>query len=195
MPTDPRRPRPSSPEPWQRLPTTATWADLVAAPPVLAQLRQIAAEASVRFHGFTPTGWTGSVAALFTGPRGTGRTLAAQVLANALQLDLYRIDLRDVMSKYLGETEKNLRRVFDAAQLAHAVLFFDEADALFGKRTEVKDSHDRYANISIAYLLERMERFRGLVILASNRKQDLDDAFLRRLRFVVEFPPPAPSPR
>ena len=118
--------------------------------------------------------------------------MAAEVLANALQLDLYRIDLSAVVSKYIGETEKNLRRVFDAAEDGGAMLFFDEADALFGKRSEVKDSHDRYANIEINYLLQRMEAYRGLAILATNMKSALDTAFMRRLRFIVNFPFPGP---
>ena len=122
--------------------------------------------------------------------RGTGKTLAAEVLANELRLDLYRIDLSAVVSKYIGETEKNLRRVFDAAEEGGAVLLFDEADALFGKRSEVKDSHDRYANIEVSYLLQRMEEYRGLAILTTNLKSALDKAFLRRLRFVVQFPVP-----
>jgi SpoVK/Ycf46/Vps4 family AAA+-type ATPase len=116
--------------------------------------------------------------------------MAAEILANHLALDLYRIDLASVVSKYIGETEKNLKRVFDAAEQSGAILFFDEADALFGRRTEVKDSHDRYANIEINYLLQRMEDYRGLAILATNRKTDLDRAFLRRLRFLVDFPFP-----
>ena len=116
--------------------------------------------------------------------------MAAEALADELELPLYRIDLSQVVNKYIGETEKNLRRLFDAADAADVILFFDEADALFGKRTEVKDAHDRYANLEISYLLERMERFKGLAILATNRKKDLDEAFLRRLRFVVEFPLP-----
>ncbi|HEU4535189.1 MAG TPA: ATP-binding protein, partial [Polyangiaceae bacterium] len=99
-------------------------------------------------------------------------------------MDLYRVDLAAVVNKYIGETEKNLKRLFDAADLSDLVLFFDEADSLFGKRTEVKDAHDRYANLEISYLLERMERFKGLAILATNRRKDLDEAFLRRLRFV-----------
>ncbi len=110
-------------------------------------------------------------------------------------LPLYRIDLSQVVNKYIGETEKNLRRLFDAADAADVILFFDEADALFGKRTEVKDAHDRYANLEVSYLLERMERFKGLAILATNRKKDLDEAFLRRLRFVVEFPLPGVDER
>jgi SpoVK/Ycf46/Vps4 family AAA+-type ATPase len=121
--------------------------------------------------------------------------MAAEVLANALQLHLYRIDLSAVVSKYIGETEKNLRQVFDAAENGGAILFFDEADALFGKRSEVKDSHDRYANIEINYLLQRMEAYRGLAILATNMKSALDSAFIRRLRFVVNFPFPAQSQR
>lgn len=116
--------------------------------------------------------------------------MAAEVIARELALDVYRIDLATVVSKYIGETEKNLRRVFDAAEEGGAILFFDEADALFGKRSEVKDSHDRYANIEINYLLQRMEQYRGLAVLATNRKGDLDPAFLRRVRFVVNFPFP-----
>jgi SpoVK/Ycf46/Vps4 family AAA+-type ATPase len=121
--------------------------------------------------------------------------MAAEVLANELRLDLYRIDLAGVVSKYIGETEKNLRRVFDAAEDGGAVLLFDEADALFGKRSEVKDSHDRYANIEVSYLLQRMEAYRGLAILTTNQKGALDPAFLRRLRFVVQFPFPDAAQR
>ena len=130
------------------------------------------------------------MSALFAGVSGTGKTMAAEVLSNELRLDLYRVDLSSVVSKYIGETEKNLRRVFDAAEAGGAILLFDEADALFGKRTEVKDSHDRYANIEVSYLLQRMEAYRGLAILTTNRKESLDTAFLRRLRFVVQFPFP-----
>src|SRR6202043_608597 len=130
------------------------------------------------------------ISALFAGDSGTGKTMAAEVIANQLRLNLYRIDLSCVVSKYIGETEKNLRRVFDAAEDGGAILFFDEADALFGKRSEVKDSHDRYANIEINYLLQRMESYTGLSVLATNRKGDLDPAFLRRIRFVVNFPFP-----
>jgi hypothetical protein len=137
----------------------------------------------------------GGLAALFSGPPGTGKTMAAEAIALSLALPLYRIDLSQVVNKYIGETEKNLRRLFDAADSADLILFFDEADALFGKRTEVKDAHDRYANLEISYLLERMERFKGLAILATNRKKDLDEAFLRRLRFVVEFPLPGAAER
>jgi len=134
------------------------------------------------------------ISTLFSGPSGTGKTMAAEVLANEVRLDLYRIDLSQVVSKYIGETEKNLARVFEAAEGGGAILLFDEADALFGKRSEVKDSHDRYANIEVSYLLQRMESYRGLAVLTTNRKSALDPAFLRRLRFVVEFPfPDAPQ--
>jgi hypothetical protein len=132
---------------------------------------------------------------LFAGESGTGKTFAAEVLAASLQLDLYRIDLSAVVDKYIGETEKNLRRLFDAAEDGGCILLFDEADALFGKRSEVKDSHDRYANIQVNYLLQRVESFRGLAILTTNRKSALDTAFLRRLRFVVNFPFPAQEQR
>ena len=135
------------------------------------------------------------VAALFAGPSGAGKTLAAEVLANELNLDLFRIDLSAVVSKWVGETEKNLRRVFDAAEEGSAVLLFDEADALFGKRSEVKDSHDRYANIEVSYLLQKLEAYRGLAILTTNLRSHIDEAFLRRLRFVIEFPFPTSAER
>ena len=130
------------------------------------------------------------VTALFAGGSGTGKTLAAEVMAKELGLDLFIIDLSQVVSKYIGETEKNLRKVFDAAERGGALLLFDEADALFGKRSEVKDSHDRYANLEVSYLLMRMEAYRGLAILTTNMKQALDTAFMRRIRFVVDFPFP-----
>jgi SpoVK/Ycf46/Vps4 family AAA+-type ATPase len=135
------------------------------------------------------------ITALFEGPSGTGKTMAAEVLAHALDLDLYRIDLSGVVSKYIGETEKNLAQLFAAAEGSGAILFFDEADALFGKRSEVRDSHDRYANIEVSYLLQRMESYRGLAILTSNLKSALDGAFLRRLRFIVHFPFPDAASR
>lgn len=135
------------------------------------------------------------ISALFAGVSGTGKTMAAEVLAGELQLDLYRIDLSQVVNKYIGETEKNLRRVFDAAEESGAILLFDEADALFGKRSEVKDSHDRYANIEISYLLQRMEEYRGLAILTTNMKNALDTAFMRRIRFTVHFPFPEAAQR
>ena len=140
--------------------------------------------------GGIPGGMNRGVRALFEGPSGTGKTLAARVLAAELGRDLYRVDLSQVVSKYIGETEKNLRRVFDAAEEGGAILLFDEADALFGKRTEVRDSHDRYANIEVSYLLQRMESYRGLAILTTNMKSVLDTAFLRRIRFIVHFPFP-----
>ncbi len=126
--------------------------------------------------------------ALFTGAKGTGKTLSAEVIANELGSNIYRVDLSNVVSKYIGETEKNLDRVFDAAERSGAVLYFDEADALFGKRSEVKDAHDRYANIEVSYLLKRLKDHNGVAILATNRKQNIDPAFLRRLRFVINFP-------
>ncbi len=124
---------------------------------------------------------------LFAGESGTGKTMAAEVIANELGLLPYRIDLSAVVSKYIGETEKNLRRIFDAAEEAGAILYFDQADALFGKRSEVKDSHDRYANIEIGYLLQRIESYRGVSILATNSKDSIDTAFRRHIRYVVEF--------
>jgi SpoVK/Ycf46/Vps4 family AAA+-type ATPase len=130
------------------------------------------------------------ITALFAGESGTGKTMAAEALANNLDLDLFKIDLSTVVSKYIGETEKNLRRVFDAAESGGAILFFDEADALFGKRSEVKDSHDRYANIEVGYLLQKMEEYRGLAILATNMKNALDPAFIRRIAFIVKYPFP-----
>src|SRR5208283_3171171 len=183
----------------QRLESTATFDDLVLPEAQRELLGDILAHVRHRsrvYHEWRmagPSQRSLGISALFAGPSGTGKTLAAEVLANALALDLYRIDLSQVVSKYTGETEKNLRRVFDAAEEGAAVLLFDEADALFGKRSEVKDSHDRYANIEVSYLLQRMEAYRGLAILTTNRRDALDTAFLRRIRFVVEFPfPEAP---
>jgi hypothetical protein len=135
------------------------------------------------------------ISVLFAGPPGTGKTMGAEILALRLGLPIYRIDLSQVVSKYIGETEKNLKRLFDLADISDTILFFDEADALFGRRSEVKDAHDRYANLEISYLLERMERFKGLAILATNRKKDLDEAFLRRLRYIVDFPMPEAAER
>jgi SpoVK/Ycf46/Vps4 family AAA+-type ATPase len=135
------------------------------------------------------------VAALFCGPSGTGKTMAALAIAHALQTETYVVDLSRVVSKYIGESEKNLDAVFGDAERAGAVLLFDEADALFGKRSEIKDAHDRYANIEVAYLLQRMEAFSGLAILTTNFKRNVDDAFLRRLRFVVDFARPGPLAR
>ena len=130
------------------------------------------------------------MSALFTGPPGTGKTMAAEVMAHELGLDLYKIDLSSVVSKYIGETEKNLSRIFHEAETSNAILFFDEADALFGKRTQVSDAHDRYANIETSYLLQKMEEYEGVVILATNLRENMDEAFTRRIRFIVEFPFP-----
>lgn len=140
------------------------------------------------FQNFSSRGL--GITVLFSGSSGTGKTMAAEVIANQLGLDLFRIDLSAVVSKYIGETEKNLHKLFDAAEDGGIILFFDEADALFGKRTEVKDSHDRYANIEINYLLQRMESYRGLAILATNMREALDQAFVRRVKFIVNFPFP-----
>jgi len=152
--------------------------------------------ARVHHEWGTARAWNeGGISVLFCGPPGTGKTMAAEALATELELPMFRVDLSQVVNKYIGETEKNLRRIFDAAEAADCLLFFDEADALFGKRTEVKDAHDRYANIEVSYLLERMERFKGLAVLATNRRKDLDEAFARRLRFIVDFPLPGPAER
>jgi SpoVK/Ycf46/Vps4 family AAA+-type ATPase len=184
-----------------RIEPRATWRDLVLPEEPLALLREISAQVKQRSKVYDEWGFRRKmsrgfgISALFAGESGTGKTMAAEVIANELRLNLYRIDLSAVVSKYIGETEKNLRRVFDAAEDGGVILFFDEADALFGKRSEVKDSHDRYANIEINYLLQRMEAYRGLAILATNMKSALDQAFLRRLRFIVNFPFPGPAER
>jgi SpoVK/Ycf46/Vps4 family AAA+-type ATPase len=150
----------------------------------------------LRHWGFGDRMTRGSgVTALFAGQSGTGKSLAAEVVAHELGMSLYRVDLSGVVSKYIGETERNLRRVFDAADEGGALLLFDEADALFGKRSEVRDSHDRYANIEVNYLLQRMEDYRGVAVLTTNQRHALDQAFLRRLRFVVSFPFPSPAER
>jgi len=180
----------------QRIEPSATWDDLVLPDAERRMLHEIGAQVRQRAKvydgwGFASRGGRSlGLSALFSGSSGTGKTMAAEVLAHELHLDLYRIDLSQVVSKYIGETEKNLRRVFDAAEKGGAILLFDEADALFGRRSEVKDSHDRYANIEISYLLQRMESYRGLAILTTNMKSALDSAFLRRIRFVVQFPFP-----
>jgi DNA replication protein DnaC len=185
----------------QRLEAKATWADIVLPPKARHLLQSMVHQVRERHQVYESWGFHRrmnrgmGISALFAGDSGTGKTMAAEVIANALQLDLYRIDLSAVVSKYIGETEKNLRRLFDAAEDGGAVLFFDEADALFGKRSEVRDAHDRYANIEVSYLLQRMEAYRGVAILATNRKGDLDPAFLRRLRFIVNFPFPSQHQR
>jgi len=179
-----------------RVEPRASWPDLVLPADQAAILRDIVAHVRGRakvyhewgFERVSPRGL--GVSALFTGGSGTGKTLAAEVVAGELGLDLYCIDLSAVVSKYIGETEKNLRSIFEAADKGGAVLLFDEADALYGKRTEVRDSHDRYANIEVSFLLQRMETYRGLAVLTTNLRSALDPAFLRRLRFVVQFPFP-----
>jgi hypothetical protein len=174
----------------------AGWDDLVLPPAQITLLRHIAAQVRQRRRVYDDWGFARGtdrglgVSVLFSGESGTGKTLAAEVLAADLALDLYRIDLASVVSKYIGETEKNLRRVFEAAEDSGVILLFDEADALFGKRSDVKDSHDRYANIEVAYLLQRMEAYHGLAILTTNLKAALDQSFQRRLRFIVQFPFP-----
>ncbi len=177
------------------------WDDLVLPEDRVAQLRDICAQ--VRHHYRVYVGWGfgaklsrgKGISALFSGPSGTGKTMAAEVLAHDLQLDLYKVDLSGVVSKYIGETEKNLAKIFAEAETGNAILFFDEADALFGKRTEVSDAHDRYANIETSYLLQRIEHYEGVVILATNLRQNMDEAFTRRIRFIVEFPFPEADSR
>jgi SpoVK/Ycf46/Vps4 family AAA+-type ATPase len=195
------RARPRMEDLAQRIEPAGRWEDLVLPERERQTLRDLVLH--VRHRALVNEHWgfaaksrrDNGVSALFAGPSGTGKTMAAEVLARELRLDLYRIDLSAAVSKYIGETEKNLRRVFDAAELGGAILLFDEADALFGRRTEVKDSHDRYANIEVGYLLQRMEAYRGLAILTTNLKGAIDPAFLRRIRFVVQFPRPDEAAR
>ncbi len=173
-----------------------SWADLVLPKEKTSLLKEICAQIRQQHRVFSEWGFERKVSygrglsVLFSGPPGTGKTMAAQVMAAELQLDLYKIDLSSVVSKYIGETEKNLSRIFAEAQCSNAILFFDEADALFGKRTEVKDAHDRYANIETSYLLQKTEEYEGMVILATNLRSNMDEAFTRRIRFIVEFPFP-----
>ncbi|WP_394840108.1 ATP-binding protein [Pendulispora rubella] len=177
----------------RRITPHAQWDDLVLPEKELSQLREMAAQVEHRTTVYDTWGFGArsqrglALTALFSGESGTGKTFAAEVLASELKLQLLFIDLSAVVSKYIGETEKNLRRVFDGAEDSGAILFFDEADACFGKRSDVKDSHDRYANLEVSYLLQRMEAYRGLAILATNMKSALDPAFMRRLRFSVRF--------
>jgi SpoVK/Ycf46/Vps4 family AAA+-type ATPase len=174
----------------------SSWDDLVLQKDRVAKLREICNHA--RYRGLVLDEWgferklSGGkgLSLLFAGPPGTGKTMAAGVMARELGLDLYSIDLSNVVNKYIGETEKQLAKIFDEAERSNAVLFFDEADALFGKRTEVKDAHDRYANIETSYLLQRMEAYQGVAILATNLAQNMDDAFVRRLHFIVDFTVP-----
>jgi hypothetical protein len=178
-----------------------TWSDIVLPQEVLSQLREICQRVVYRHRVMGDWGFGRKLSmgkgvnALFAGPSGAGKTMAAEIIAAELELDLYKIDLSGVVSKYIGETEKNLDRVFSAAEDANAILFFDEADALFGKRSEVRDSHDRYANIEISYLLQKMEEYQGLAILATNLKANLDESFTRRLAFTIHFPFPDEASR
>ncbi len=177
------------------------WADLVLPPPTLTGLQELATRARLREQvidewGMRPGGGRGrGITALFAGDSGTGKTMSAEVIAGELGLDLYSINLATVVDKYVGETEKNLERIFTEADGVNGVLLFDEADALFGKRSEVRDAHDRYANIEVAYLLQRMESFDGLAVLSTNLRANLDEAFARRLDAVIDFPMPDPEYR
>lgn len=177
------------------------WPDIVLPEDSLTQLHEMCGRVAQRQRVLSEWGFgsklslgTG-ISALFVGASGTGKTMAAEIIASELELDLYKIDLSGAVSKYIGETEKNLERIFTAAENANAILFFDEADALFGKRSEVRDSHDRYANIEVAYLLQRIEQYEGVAILSTNLRQNIDEAFLRRLQFIVDFPFPDESHR
>ncbi|MEH2151805.1 ATP-binding protein [Nostoc sp.] len=193
--------RPRLDELAQRIEPSGDWEDLVLPEAQKQVLREIAAHVRQRSTVYDNWGFGAKsarglgISALFAGASGTGKTLGAEVLAHKLRLDLYRIDLSSVVSKYIGETEKNLRRVFDAAEQGGVILLFDEADALFGKRSEVKDARDRYANIEVSYLLQRMESYPGLAVLTTNLKSAIDTAFLRRIRFVVQFPFPDTTQR
>ncbi|MBI9044441.1 MAG: ATP-binding protein [Anaerolineaceae bacterium] len=177
------------------------WGDIVLPADRLEQLREICNYVKYRSQVYDIWGFDQKLSmgkglnALFAGPSGTGKTMAADIMAGELGLDLYKIDLSTVVSKYIGETEKNLASIFREAETSNAILFFDEADALFGKRSEVRDSHDRYANIEISYLLQKMEEYQGVVILASNLRKNMDDAFVRRMHFTVEFPLPSQRDR
>jgi AAA+ superfamily predicted ATPase len=184
-----------------KLPCPYTWDEIVVPAALRRQLEELLAQAHLQtavlddwgFKRLCPMGR--GITGLFAGPSGTGKTMAAQIIARALDRELLRVDLAEVVNKYIGETEKRLKRVFEVCERAAVVLFFDEADALFGQRSQVKDSHDRYANIQIDYLLQRMEQFDGIALLSTNRMNDLDTAFMRRLRFVVNFVPPGPEER
>jgi len=196
-----RQARPAMDDLAQRIRSDATWSDLILPPSETTRLRELAAQVRNKYTVYQRWGMgRGSnrglgINAIFSGPSGTGKTLAAEVLANDLALDCYRVDLSTLVSKYIGETEANLRRVFDAAESGGAVLLFDEADGLFSKRSDVKDSRDRYANIEVGYLLQRMEAYTGLAILTTNLRENVDEAFLRRIRFSIRFPFPGTQER
>jgi SpoVK/Ycf46/Vps4 family AAA+-type ATPase len=185
----------------RKLPTGCAWTDITLPADSLAQLREFCAQMKNRRTVYEAWGFARQVtackglSALFYGPSGTGKTMAVEIIARELRLDAYKIDLSTVVSKYIGETEKNLSEIFREAETSNAILFFDEADALFGKRSEVKDAHDRYANIEINYLLQRVEEFDGMVVLATNLRKNIDEAFFRRMNFAVEFPFPETADR
>lgn len=180
----------------QKIEATFRWDDIVLPPHLMKQLHEVAA--SFRDRRVAHSDWGlenkhsfgNGVNALFTGAKGTGKTMAAQILARELGLDLYRIDLASIANKYIGETEKNLDRIFRMAQASNSILLFDESDALFGRRSDVKDAHDRFANIEIAYLLQKLEEYDGIVVIATNLRGNLDEAFTRRMRHIVGFPFP-----
>ncbi len=180
----------------QKVESRYTWDDIVLPQEQMAQLHEIVSYVQYRQLVYGEWNFNEKLSlgkglnALFAGPSGTGKTMAAGIMANELKLDMYKIDLSTVVSKYIGETEKNLRAIFKEAETSNTILFFDEADALFGKRSEVRDSHDRYANIEISYLLQKMEEYEGIVILATNLHKNMDEAFVRRMHFVLEFPSP-----
>ncbi|NOT56613.1 MAG: ATP-binding protein [Deltaproteobacteria bacterium] len=177
------------------------WDDLVLPRDKREQLKELCGQVAHRHRVFSDWGFARKLAhgrgisALFVGPSGTGKTMAAEVIAHELQLDLYKIDLSSVVNKYIGETEKNLAKIFHEAEASNAILFFDEADALFGKRTKIADAHDRYANIETSYLLQRVEAYDGIVILATNLRENMDEAFTRRIKFIVDFPFPDATSR
>ncbi|MDB5285225.1 MAG: hypothetical protein JWR05_174 [Mucilaginibacter sp.] len=193
--------RPDTGELLHRINCIASMDDLVLPQAQKEMLRDLTNQVKHRSKVYNEWGFASrnnrglGITALFAGESGTGKTMAAEVVAKALNLDLYRIDLSQVINKYIGETEKNLKKIFDAAEDGGAILLFDEADALFGKRSEVKDSHDRYANVEVSYLLQRMEAYRGLAILTTNMKNVMDKAWMRRIRFVIQFPFPGPEQR
>ena len=172
------------------------WDDLILPEDKITQLKEICLQVKYQYRVFNEWGFEEKLShgkglsVLFSGPPGTGKTMAAKIIAHDLHLDLYKIDLSALVSKYIGETEKNLAKIFDEAEKTHAILFFDEADALFGKRTDISDAHDRYANIETSYLLQKVEEYDGIIILASNLRENMDVAFTRRIRFIVEFPFP-----
>lgn len=180
----------------RKLTPVYTWDDIVLPPDRLEQLREITHHVRYRSLVYGTWGFDRKLSygkglhVLFAGPSGTGKTMAAEIMANDLGLDIYKIDLARIVSKYIGETEKNLAHIFDEAETSHAILFFDEADAIFGKRSEVHDAHDRYANIETSYLLQKMEEYEGMTILSTNFRRNMDEAFVRRIQFAVEFPFP-----